>query len=42
MTTIKLNVVGYDDGNVKENIPIGTELTAIDLPDDKSIFFWEN
>ena len=32
-------MVGYDGGNVKENIPIGTELTAIDLPDDKPFSF---
>ena len=36
-TKRKVTVVGYNGDTVKENTPIGTWLTAIDLPDDTTI-----
>ena len=35
-------VTGYDGDTTRDNIPIGTGLTAVDLPDDTTIILRAN
>ena len=42
LTKIKVTVAGYDGNTIKQEIPIGMGLTAIDLPDDTKIIIWSN